>query len=132
MTESPLETGSFGTGNVLPLLHEIRHALQLLVDSGEETTIDLRSLPMAPDDEARLEKMLGRGEVEATLNALGPSEIHETSIPGVWWVVHYNDNEAVIGKFIEVARVPSVLNAQTEDIVAGIGVMDKILCGPDD
>jgi len=130
--ELPVETGSIETGNVLPLLHEIRHALQRLVDSGETTVIDLRSLPMAPGEEARIEATLGRGEVEATLNALGPSKIHETSIPGVWWIVHYNEDEAVMGKFIEVARVPSILNAQTVDLQVGIGAMSELLSETDD
>lgn len=131
LSELPVETAAFETGNVLPLLHEIRHALQRLVDSGEATVIDLRSLPMAPGEEARIEETLGRGEVQATLDALGPTEIHETSIPGVWWIVHYNEDEAVIGKFIEIARFPSVLHAQTADIQAGIGVMNQLLSETD-
>lgn len=123
----PVEIGSFESGNILPLLHEIRHALQRLVDSGEDTVIDLRSLPMAPGEEARIEETLGKGEVQATLDALGPSKLHETSIPGVWWVVHYNENEAVMGKFIEVARVPSILVAQTADLQAGIDAMNELV-----
>ena len=123
----PVETGSFETGNVLPLLHEIRHALQRLIETGEDTTIDLRSIPLAPGEEARLEEVLGQGEVEATLRALGPSEMRETSIPGVWRVTHFNENESVIGKFIEITRVPSVLCTQPEDIRDGMVALERLL-----
>jgi len=49
------------TGNVVPLLHEIRHALERLADTGECTAIDLRSLPLAPGEGDVLESMLGEG-----------------------------------------------------------------------
>lgn len=123
----PVQSGSLETGNVLPLLHEIRHALQRLIDTGEETVIDLRSIPLAPGEEARLEETLGHGEVTAMVSALGPSEIRETSIPGVWWVTHLNESESVIGKFIEITSMPSMLAAQREDILDGVAVLERIL-----
>jgi hypothetical protein len=39
-------------GNALPILNEIRHALDRLLESGETTVIDLGALPMGPQDEA--------------------------------------------------------------------------------
>jgi len=59
------------TGNVKPLLHEIRHALQRLVQGEDGTVIDMRSLPLAPGEEKRIEEALGQGELRAELNALG-------------------------------------------------------------
>ena len=56
-------TVEHSTGNVVPLLHEIRHALERLVDSGEPTMIDLRGIPLAPGEEDALESALGSGEV---------------------------------------------------------------------
>jgi len=130
--ELPVETAAHETGNVVPLLHEIRHALQRQIESGEDTVIDLRSLPMAPGEEARIEEMLGRGEMEVRLvNALGLTEIHETSFSGVWWVVHHNQNDEFIGKFIEIACVPSMFNSQTVDMKAAIDVMDQALSATD-
>ena len=96
------------TGNDLPILHEIAHALEHLIETGEETIIDLRGIPLAPGEEKRIEAALGGGEVECRLNALGASEIVETAFPGIWWVVHYNAEDEVMGKFIEVTRVPSI------------------------
>lgn len=109
-----------GTGNVLPLLHEIRHALGRLAAGGEGTVIDLNRLPLAPGEEDRIEEALGTGEVSAELSALGPSTIRETSYPGVWLVTHKNAEDEVIARLIEVTRIPELLPAQTDDIRHGV------------
>ena len=57
------------TGNVQPLLHEIRHALKRLADGEEGTVIDMQSLPLAPGEETRIEAALGEGEVRAELES---------------------------------------------------------------
>ena len=115
-----IQLGENLTHNVKPLLNEIRHALQELLHSRERTIIDLRSLPLAPGEEDTLLDVLGRGEVQARLSALGPSEIIETRFPGVWLVTHRNNNDEVIGKFIEVCDIPSLLRSQQEDIRCGL------------
>jgi hydrogenase-1 operon protein HyaF len=118
--EFQIETGEALTHNVIPLLHEIRHGLARLLEGNEATTIDLRGIPMAPGEEERIINELGTGEVQARLSALGPSVIMETRFPGVWLVTHYNGNDEVIGKFIEVCDMPQILKAQTEDIREGL------------
>jgi len=115
-----VEVGEDLTHNVQPLLHEIRHALVTLLDDGGSTVIDLRSLPLAPGEEQKLLDKLGQGEVHARLQALGPSEIVETRYPGVWVVVHFNNDNEVIGKFIEVCDIPDLLRSQQEDIRQGL------------
>jgi hydrogenase-1 operon protein HyaF len=122
-----VETGEELTRNVKPLLHEIRHALDALLDSGARSVIDLRSMPLAPGEEQQLLEELGRGEVNARLHALGPSEIIETRYPGVWLVVHYNNADEVIGKFIEICDVPEVLRSQQEDIREGLELLQAQL-----
>lgn len=111
---------SVPTGNDIPILNEIRHALEKLLDTGEETVIDLRGIPMAPGEEGRIETVLGKGEVQASLDALGPSEIRETAIPGVWLIVHYNSEDEVMGKFVEISVIPSILKAQEVDMRDGL------------
>jgi len=54
------------------------------------------------------------------MSALGPSEIIETRFPGVWLVTHYNSENEVIGKYIEVCDMPQILKAQAEDIREGL------------
>jgi hydrogenase-1 operon protein HyaF len=119
--------GKIVTGNVIPLLHEVRHALQQLLDSGQEMVIDLRSIPMGPGEEDQIAEQLGQGEVQVRLSALGPSEIVETRYPGVWLVTHHNNDGDIIGKFIEVCAIPRLVTAQHEDIRAGLQALSTQL-----
>ena len=78
MTESVkspfnIQIGDELTWNVQPILHEIRHALRTLLETGQASIIDLRSIPLAPGEEETILDTLGCGEVHAKLNALGPS-----------------------------------------------------------
>jgi len=111
-----IQIGDDLTWNVEPLLHEIRHALQDLADNGKTAIIDLRSIPLAPGEEDKIVATLGNGEVQAQIDALGPSEIYETRYPGVWLVTHYNEAEEVIGRFIEVTDMPEILRSQADEI----------------
>jgi hydrogenase-1 operon protein HyaF len=115
------------TGNVEPLLHEIRHALKRLADGEDGTVIDLKSLPMAPGEEERIESALGEGEVRAELQALGPTVVQETAYPGVWLVTHRNAENEVVARFIEVTRMPDILMAQPEDVARGIEKLESEL-----
>jgi hydrogenase-1 operon protein HyaF len=115
------------TGNVEPLLHEIRHALQRVAKGKEGTVIDLRRLPLAPGEEERIEAELGEGEVRAELDALGPTVVQETSYAGVWLVTHRNKEQEVVARFIEVTRVPELLKSQEADIYSGISRLESEL-----
>ena len=122
-----VEIGGYQTGNVPPLLHEIRHALRNLLDNGETTTIDLRGLPMAPGEQQQLLEILGKGEVSAHLEALGKSEIIESSYAGVWLIIHYNNNGEVMGEFIEITRMPAILKAQASDMEESLAALQMKL-----
>ena len=114
-------------GNALPILNEIRHALDRLLASGETTVIDLGALPMGPQDEAELLAALGEGEVEATINAGGPSSVRETAYHGVWLLTHRNEAGETLSRFIEIAFVPELLMSQTEDIADSAAELAKKL-----
>jgi hydrogenase-1 operon protein HyaF len=107
-------------GNSLPLLHEIRHALGRLLEEGESTIIDTQSIPMGPGDMNRLLDALGEGEVKAELEALGKTVIREARYSGVWIIEHMNDAGGVAGRFVEITWVPSLLQAQAEDVQRGL------------
>jgi len=113
-----IQNGDDLTFNVKPLLHEVKHALDNLIETGHTTIIDLRSIPLAPGEEDKILNTLGQGEVKAQLNALGLSEVNETQYAGVWTVTHYNDEHEIISRFIEVTTMPEILCSQTEDIMA--------------
>jgi hydrogenase-1 operon protein HyaF len=119
-----IHVGTELTWNVKPILHEIRHALEKLLNSGETSIIDLRSIPLAPGEEETIIETLGHGEVHARLDALGPSEIYETQFAGVWLVSHYNENDSIVSRFIEVTEMPDVLRSQREDVVYAL---DKLV-----
>jgi hydrogenase-1 operon protein HyaF len=110
----------FASGNIDPLLHEIRHALRRVADGRKGTVIDLQRLPLSPGEKQELEAVLGIGEVRAELDALGPTEVRETCYPGVWLVTHRNTDQAIVARFIEVTRIPELLKSQEQDIERGI------------
>ncbi|MGB5487554.1 MAG: hydrogenase expression/formation C-terminal domain-containing protein [Lysobacterales bacterium] len=122
-----IQTSNELTRNVRPILFEVRHALDALLDKGETSIIDLRSIPLAPGEEETILKTLGQGEVHARLNALGPSEIYETRYAGVWLITHYNEDEAMVSRFIEITRLPDILKSQTEDMSKALTELTQAL-----
>jgi hydrogenase-1 operon protein HyaF len=122
-----IQIGNELTWNVQPILHEIRHALRKLIDNGENSIIDLRSIPLAPGEEDTIIDILGSGEVHARLNALGPSEIVETRFAGVWLISHYNEDNSIIGRFIEITVLPDILKSQHEDMVFSLAQLESEL-----
>jgi len=122
-----IQIGNELTWNVQPILHEIRHALGKLLQTGENSIIDLRSIPLAPGEEETIVDTLGRGEVRAHLDALGPSEIIETRFAGVWLVTHYNEENSVIGRFIEITELPDILKSQHEDMASSLNELEEQL-----
>jgi hydrogenase-1 operon protein HyaF len=126
-TSFNIQTSNELTWNVRPLLNEVRHALKALVDSGTTHIIDLRSIPLAPGEEETIIKSLGQGEVHARLNALGPSEIYETRYAGVWLITHYNESEVIVSRFIEITRLPDILQSQLEDMSNGLTELSQEL-----
>lgn len=97
---------------VIALLKELQTMLSVLIRSGEASSIDVRSLPLMAHELQYLKKLLGEGEVKATVNALGQTRIHETEIAGIWWVTHFNIDDEAIAEFIEVTTFPEILKTQ--------------------
>ncbi len=108
-------------GNALPVLHEVRHALERLIARGESTLIDLKALPFGPGDEARLTELLGTGEVRAVVEALGPTVVQETAIPGVWLIDYQSTAGTRLALHLEVTRVPALLCTQCADLDSALG-----------
>lgn len=109
-----------GNGNARAVLREVENLLERLIGAGEAGSIDLGGLPLTPEDYDLLEEALGEGEVHAEVHSLGPTRIHETGIPGVWWVTHYNDDDEVMAEFIEVTYCPEILLTPDEDVQEGL------------
>jgi len=126
-----IQTSDELTWNVRPILFEVRHALEALLSKGETSIIDLRSIPLAPGEEEKILKTLGQGEVHARLNALGPSEIYETRYAGVWLVTHYNEDESIVSRFIEITKLPDILKSQAEDMAKALNELTQELVTQD-
>ena len=99
------------TGNSWPVVSELAALVERLAATGAPGAIDLRALPLSPGDLAWLRETLGRGEVNATIEAAGPSSIEETGFPCVWWVTHRNATGQIVAELIEVAMAPEIVMA---------------------
>ena len=66
---------------------------------------------------------LGKGEVSAHIEAIGPSEITETRYPGVWWVTHYNVEGDIVADMLEITTAPEILSSQPDDIRSGLALL---------
>ncbi|HZP92449.1 MAG TPA: hydrogenase expression/formation C-terminal domain-containing protein [Burkholderiales bacterium] len=112
--------GTSSIGNVLAIAHEIESLLAALVESGRSGSIDLRGLPLSRADYEALREFLGQGEIDAAIEALGPTQVRETKVPGVWWVQHCNANGEVTAELIEVTYLPEILKTDPVDARAGL------------
>ncbi len=122
--ESPARSGTpvaiGGLGAAMgAILSELATLLDGLLNAEAPGTIDLRSLPMSPLDRAELVRVLGQGEVQATVNAEGLSMLRETGVSGVWWVEHFDPRGELIAELLEVTRVPQLLASASDEIAAG-------------
>jgi hydrogenase-1 operon protein HyaF len=114
----PAIVGGLG-GGVAAILTELVALLEELADKDATAMIDLRSLPMSPQDRIELQRALGEGEVLASVNAQGMSKVRETGVSGLWWVEHRDAQGDLIAEMIEVTRVPQILASASDEIIAG-------------
>jgi hydrogenase-1 operon protein HyaF len=105
-------------GGIDAILSELVSLLERLAEGNSPGAIDLRSLPMNPQDRAELQRVLGDGEVQATVNARGLSRIRETRVSGVWWIEHFDLQGESVAEFIDVSRVPEILARASDEIAA--------------
>jgi len=120
--ESPSTVAGLG-GGVMAILAELVGLLERLASGELPASIDLRSLPMSPQDRLALQSVLGDGEVQATLDAHGLSNIRETRVPGLWWVEHRDPEGELIAESIEVTRMPQILMSALDEIGAGAAAL---------
>lgn len=123
----PIQINQAPSSMAQALFNELAQHLQQLVDQGSEYTVDLFSLPINDADKQELEQLLGRGEVEVTLNTVGQSQLFETSFSGIWWVRHYSADEILISEFIEVSWIPEIIKSHPSDVAASADRMKKII-----
>lgn len=119
VSTSPGKSSTIG-GGVQAMAHEILSHLERLHATGETAAIDLKSLPMAPDEFHGIKKMLGQGELDLTVDMDGPTRIRETAYAGVWWIQHTGEDGRILAEYIEIARFPDFLSAQPDHIAEAL------------
>lgn len=105
------------------IVSEIEACARRFAETGETASIDLRCLKSMPEEREILAGALGHGEVSAVVAAIGRSEIHETSIPCVWWVSHRNSEEEIVGELIEIAEIPDLLMGDRQSVAYGLAAL---------
>ena len=113
--EPATRTAGLG-GGVAAVLSELSGLLEALAGGGPPATIDLRSLPMSPHDREELQIALGEGEIKATLEADGLSNLRETGVSGVWWVEHRDRHGELVAELLEITRVPQILESAPDEM----------------
>lgn len=116
-------------GGVKAIGYEILTQLERLLSDGESGAIDLRGLPMAPNEYEQLLAMLGVGELDLEIDLNGPSRIRETAYPGVWWIQHKDREDRVLSEYLEINRIPDFLCAQTDQIEDAVRELSDRLKG---
>lgn len=123
------QDSSLMTGNLLPLLYEVRHALEQLRDTGAASVIDLAALPFGPGDREALLGFLGQGEVKAQVQALGDTRVWESRFPGVWLVAYHGPDGAELGLQLEICQTPRLLATPEDDLGDALAALTEQLKG---
>ena len=124
------ETNEPDAGLVGALVSETLARLTRFAETGETTTIDLGGLPMSNRHRAALDDFLGRGEVSASIDVIGRTEVWETQFSGVWRVRHFGD-AGVATDLIEIAACPKILCADRRDArLAALGMAEALELNP--
>jgi hydrogenase-1 operon protein HyaF len=98
------------------ILFEVSVKLKALADHNESAVIELRGLPLTPNDLEVLDAALGRGEVAAEIHVSGQSTVQETAWSGVWRVRHHTADGGLSADQINICFVPDILSARYEDV----------------
>jgi hydrogenase-1 operon protein HyaF len=109
--------------SIIAVLHEISSHLENLLNNDTTALIDLMGFLSPPEREA-LKTILGEGEVSVTLDTLGQSLIHETLVPGVWWVQHLNSDNEPTSENIEITLIPEILLSDSADVREGLNALN--------
>ena len=110
------------------VLVEISEALQRFIDLGETVTIFINKMSLSPEERQGIRDFLGMGSIKIKLTESDePAEWIESSIPGVWYGVFYDQIDQPILETIEIGKFPQIPSAQIEDVKIGIETLRQRL-----
>ncbi len=96
------------------VLNEVVALIETFAATGKGGSIDLGGLPFSGRDREEIDALLGRGEIAATIDLAGPSEIWETAFAGVWRVRHLGASGIAVD-LIEITSIPEILRSDRRD-----------------
>lgn len=114
------------TGMADAVLAEIAARLAEAAGGAKVAPIELTAMPLTSDDRADLQARLGRGEVFATIESAGRSEVWETLFSGVWVVRHFGESDRVASETIEIGAAPAILLSHRADMAAAASRLAKV------
>ncbi len=103
------------TGMADAVLREVAELAAKHDAGGGPAAVELTSMPLTSLDRAEIEKRLGRGEVSATIESAGRSDVWETAYAGVWFVRHLGLEGQVATETIEICPAPLILFSHPDD-----------------
>ena len=103
------------TGMSDAVLCEIASLAARHAEDGGTAAVELTSMPLTRQDREEIETRLGRGEVEATINSAGRSDVWETAYAGIWFVRHVGAEGQVATETIEICAAPAILFSHGDD-----------------
>lgn len=112
------QPGEF-SGMAQALLEEICDQLETVCREGGRHVVELTNLPITPQDLSLFAEFLGTGEVTASIEASGKTEVRETGYSGVWWIRYLGSEGNVITEQLEIASIPLIVTAHPDDMRSG-------------
>ena len=110
--------------SVKAVLCEINDGLQRFVTSGETFSIFTNKMSLTPEEREEIRDFLGQGSITIKMSGSAePAEWMESSIPGIWYGVFYDQSSNPVLETIEIGAFPLVPSAQIEDIHSSIDIL---------
>lgn len=122
-----VETENPSSGQVGAILCELQTRLKTQNAEGLDDSIDLHTLPLFPSDYELLKKTLGYGEIHISIDAIGPTEIYETAISGIWWLTHYNSEDEIIAEYIEITTLPEIVKTDSRELTVAERQLQQLI-----
>jgi HupH hydrogenase expression protein len=104
-----------------PILHELTLMLKTLMSNGKTNMLDLRHEPIDLKEIASLKNLLGQGEIDVNFTAMGTiTNIRETSISGIWWHTHHDQEGNVTSEMVEITTCPELLKTVPDELESAL------------
>ncbi len=117
-----------GVMNGLAVLAEVsQHAADWDGSAEHNRVLNFTLMPMSPEDQALLLRVLGRAELALESGGFGQCNVLATTVRHVWAVQYLNAMGHVILDTLEIGRIPDAVLASREDFEDSCRRLERIL-----